>query len=110
MTASFRHSKTLRARRAIDALFERTVTTDGALAANEIVLSLIEAIDSHVWGQGFPAPLFDNEFVVVEQRLVKDRHLKLILDLDGRPLRCHVVFAHRTGAAHGTARVSPGRR
>lgn len=65
-------------------LFERTITTDGALAANEVVLSLIEAIDSHVWGQGFPAPLFDNEFVVVEQRLVKDRHLKLILDLDGR--------------------------
>ena len=65
-------------------LFERTITTDGALAANEVVLSLIEAIDSHVWGQGFPAPLFDNEFVVVEQRLVKDRHLKLVLDLDGR--------------------------
>jgi single-stranded-DNA-specific exonuclease len=65
-------------------LFERTIATDGALAANEVVLSLIEAIDSHVWGQGFPAPLFDNEFVVVEQRLVKDRHLKLVLDLDGR--------------------------
>ena len=46
------------------ALFERTITTDGALAASEVVLSLIEAIDSHVWGQGFPAPLFDNEFVV----------------------------------------------
>ncbi|HKO69253.1 MAG TPA: single-stranded-DNA-specific exonuclease RecJ [Burkholderiaceae bacterium] len=66
------------------ALFERTITTDGALAANEVVLSLIEAIDAHVWGQGFPAPLFDNEFVVVEQRLVKDKHLKLVLDLDGR--------------------------
>jgi single-stranded-DNA-specific exonuclease len=65
-------------------LFERTITTDGALAANEVVLSLIEAIDSHVWGQGFPAPLFDNEFIVVEQRLVKDRHLKLVVDLDGR--------------------------
>ena len=75
------------------ALFERTITTDGALAANEVVLSLIEAIDSHVWGQGFPAPLFDNEFVVVEQRLVKDRHLKLVLDLDGR-LFDAVWFSH----------------
>ncbi|HVE89044.1 MAG TPA: single-stranded-DNA-specific exonuclease RecJ [Burkholderiaceae bacterium] len=65
-------------------LFERTIVTDGALAANEVALSLIEAIDSHVWGQGFPAPLFDNEFVVIEQRLLKDRHLKLIVDLDGR--------------------------
>ena len=65
-------------------LFERTIVTDGALTANEVALSLIEAIDSHVWGQGFPAPLFDNEFIVVEQKLVKDRHLKLIVDLDGR--------------------------
>lgn len=66
------------------ALFERTTATDGPLATNEIALSLIEAIDAHVWGQGFPPPLFDNEFVVIEQRLLKDRHLKLTLDLDGR--------------------------
>ena len=66
------------------ALFDRTIPTDGPLATSELALSLIEAIDSHVWGQGFPAPLFDNEFIVVEQRLVKNRHLKLVLDLDGR--------------------------
>ena len=66
------------------ALFDRTIATDGPLATSELALSLIEAIDSHVWGQGFPAPLFDNEFIVVEQRLVKNRHLKLVLDLDGR--------------------------
>ena len=66
------------------ALFDRTIVTDGPLATSELALSLIEAIDSHVWGQGFPAPLFDNEFIVVEQRLVKSRHLKLVLDLDGR--------------------------
>ena len=85
-------------------LFERTITTDGALAANEVVLSLIEAIDSHVWGQGFPAPLFDNEFVVVEQRLVKDRHLKLVLDLDGRLL--HGVWFSRTGQVPRTVRLA----
>lgn len=66
------------------ALFDRTIVTDGPLATSELALSLIEAIDSHVWGQGFPAPLFDNEFIVVEQRLLKNRHLKLVLDLDGR--------------------------
>jgi single-stranded-DNA-specific exonuclease len=66
------------------ALFARSVATDGPLAAAEIGLSLINAIDEHVWGQGFPAPLFDNEFDVLEQRLLKDRHLKLSLVLDGR--------------------------
>ncbi|MEP6607204.1 MAG: single-stranded-DNA-specific exonuclease RecJ [Burkholderiaceae bacterium] len=65
-------------------LFDRIIATDGPLAPGDLVLSLIEAIDSHVWGQGFPPPLFDNDFVVLEQRLVKDRHLKLVLDLDGR--------------------------
>ena len=85
-------------------LFERTITTDGALAASEVVLSLIEAIDSHVWGQGFPAPLFDNEFVVVEQRLVKDRHLKLVLDLDGRLF--DAIWFSRTEQVPRTVRLA----
>ena len=73
------------AARACDpALFARTVATDGALAAGEIGAPLIEAIGRQVWGQGFPPPLFDNEFAVVEQRLVKDAHLKLTLELQGR--------------------------
>lgn len=66
------------------ALFTRTVLTDGPLAPAEIGASLVEAIERQVWGQGFPSPLFDNEFAVVEQRLVKDAHLKLVLELDGR--------------------------
>jgi single-stranded-DNA-specific exonuclease len=75
------------------ALFERTIATDGPLAAGEITLSLVEACDRHVWGQGFPAPLFDQGFDVVEQRLIKDRHLKLVLELDGR--RLHAIFFGR---------------
>ncbi len=85
-------------------LFERTITTDGPLAANEVVFSLIDAIDAHVWGQGFPAPLFDNEFVVVEQRLVKDRHLKLVLDLDGRNF--DAVWFSRTEQLPRTVRLA----
>jgi len=44
----------------------------------------VEASERIVWGQGFSEPLFANEFTVVEQRLVKDTHLKLTLELDGR--------------------------
>jgi single-stranded-DNA-specific exonuclease len=75
------------------ALFERTVATDGPLAAGEVTLSLVEACDQHVWGQGFPAPLFDQAFYVLEQRLIKDRHLKLVLELDGR--RFNAIFFGR---------------
>ena len=47
-------------------------------------MPLVEAIERQVWGQGFPPPLFENEFAVADQRLIKDTHLKLLLELDGR--------------------------
>jgi single-stranded-DNA-specific exonuclease len=65
-------------------LFTRSIATDGPLAAAEIGAPLVEAIERQVWGQGFPPPLFDNEFAVAEQRLIKDAHLKLTLELEGR--------------------------
>jgi single-stranded-DNA-specific exonuclease len=66
--------------------FETTLATDGPLAAHEIDLALVALLDDAVWGQGFPAPLFAADFEVGSQRLVKDRHLKLELKLDGRRL------------------------
>ena len=75
-------------------LFARTVATDGPLKPDEIGLPLINALDEHVWGQGFPPPLFANRFTVLEQRLIKERHLKLTLDLDGR--RFNAVWFRRT--------------
>jgi len=99
-------------------LFARRIATDGPLAAGEINLALIESIDRQIWGQGFAAPLFDNEFAVVEQRLVKDTHLKLTLELDGtrlpaiwfrrtQPLPTRVRLAYRPVADeyHGQRRV-----
>jgi single-stranded-DNA-specific exonuclease len=86
------------------ALFARSVETDGPLAPAEICLSLINAIDEHVWGQGFPAPLFDNEFDVLEQRLLKDRHLKLSLALDGR--RFEAIWFRHTERLSARARLA----
>jgi single-stranded-DNA-specific exonuclease len=75
-------------------LFARTIATDGPLKPDEIALPLINALDQHVWGQGFPPPLFANVFTVLDQRLIKDRHLKLALDLDGR--RFNAIWFRRT--------------
>ena len=63
------------------ALFTRSLLTDGALQADEIGPPLADAIESVVWGQGFAEPLFANEFDVLEQRLVQERHLQLTLGL-----------------------------
>lgn len=32
-----------------------------------------------IWGQGFPQPLFYGEFEVLQQSLMKDKHLRLLL-------------------------------
>ena len=44
-----------------------------------MTLDNIEAINAQVWGQGFAPPLFEGVFDIVEQRILKDAHLKLTL-------------------------------
>jgi len=56
-----------------------TIETDGALEAGYMTLSAARQMRGEIWGQGFPAPLFDDEFVVESQRLLKAKHLKLML-------------------------------
>jgi single-stranded-DNA-specific exonuclease len=57
----------------------RTLETDGALEAGYYGQAPARLLQGAVWGQGFPAPLFSDEFEVVQQRLLKDKHLKLVL-------------------------------
>jgi single-stranded-DNA-specific exonuclease len=63
------------------ALFTRSLATDGALAEADIGPELTDAIERIVWGQGFAEPVFANDFDVLEQRLVQERHLQLTLGL-----------------------------
>lgn len=58
--------------------------SDGALAAQEINLEFAQQLDQQIWGQGFPAPLFDDDFVVQQQRVVGEKHLKLRLKKSGQ--------------------------
>lgn len=54
--------------------------TDGELPAAAIDLALAELLrDGMPWGQGFAEPVFDGEFELLEQRLVGERHLKLVV-------------------------------
>ncbi|WP_153130461.1 single-stranded-DNA-specific exonuclease RecJ [Dechloromonas hortensis] len=57
----------------------RTLETDGALEGGYISLEIARLLENEVWGQGFPAPLFVDEFDVEQQRVLKDKHLKLRL-------------------------------
>jgi single-stranded-DNA-specific exonuclease len=56
------------------------IWTDGALLADDFHLQTVQWIQkAGPWGQHFPEPNFDNVFKVIEQRIVGQKHLKLIL-------------------------------
>ena len=57
----------------------RTLETDGALEGGYISLETARLLENEIWGQGFPAPLFVDEFDVEQQRILKEKHLKLRL-------------------------------
>ena len=66
--------------------------TDGELAIEEFSLETAALLrDAGPWGQAFPEPLFDNQFQIVEQRIVGDKHLKMRL-LKGDKLLEAVAF------------------
>jgi len=60
------------------------IDTDGALEPGEMTCEFAAALQSQVWGQGFPEPRFMGRFTVEAQRVVAERHLKLTLAADGR--------------------------
>ena len=57
----------------------RTLETDGNLEGGYISLETARLLENEIWGQGFPAPLFMDDFDVEQQRVLKEKHLKLRL-------------------------------
>ncbi len=64
----------------------RVVETDGSLEPAYLDLSLAQLLEGQIWGQGFPQPLFCDEFEVLGQRVVGEKHTKLKLSRGGRPV------------------------
>ena len=59
---------------------QESILTDGDLTANEINLQSAHAVQiAGPWGQQFPEPLFDGEFVLIQQRIVGEKHLKMVV-------------------------------
>ena len=58
------------------------VLSDGELGADDLAIELAETLRAAgPWGQGFPEPVFDGYFRVMERRIVGEKHLKLVLQL-----------------------------
>lgn len=56
------------------------IYSDGSLAADEFDMQLAQQLrHAGPWGQRFPEPLFHGDFKILSQRLVGEKHLKLVL-------------------------------
>jgi single-stranded-DNA-specific exonuclease len=97
---------------------ERVVETDGALEDAFYTTDFITLLEGQVWGQGFAPPVFCDEFRVISQRILKERHLKLQLEKNGArydaiwfghtdalPARATVAFRLDANEYNGTTRV-----
>jgi single-stranded-DNA-specific exonuclease len=87
-----------------EAQLERIIETDGPLEDEYYSTQFIEQMDGQVWGQGFAPPVFCDEFRVISQRILKERHLKLLLEKNGR--RYDAIWFGHTDSLGERARVA----
>ena len=62
------------------------LVTDGSLDAHQLSMHTAELLrDAGPWGQQFPEPCFQGDFRIVQQRIVGEKHLKLVLAPQNQP-------------------------
>jgi len=71
----------------------QTIDSDGDLSVAEFSLELAEQLRwGGPWGQNFPEPVFDGHFRLVQQRIVGERHLKMVLQPEGSDLALDAIW------------------
>lgn len=84
--AEFKQLASALAEQELDAeQLQRVVWSDGRLDASCFSVPFVQQLYSlGPFGQGFAEPLFDDEFVIIQQRIVGEKHLKLVLQTQER--------------------------
>ena len=95
-----------------------SIDTDGALEVTEMTLDTAQLLETQVWGQGFPPPMFYDRFRVVQQRVLGEKHLKLQLQkedvrfesiyfnqIEPLPEQVHVVYQLQVNDYNGQQNV-----
>ncbi|MBL4868304.1 MAG: single-stranded-DNA-specific exonuclease RecJ [Pseudomonadales bacterium] len=87
------------------------IKSDGELEATDFSLILAQELrDAGPWGQAFPEPLFDGEFRLIQQRIVGEKHLKMVLGVGNEDriidaIAFNVDLEHWPSSAH-SARIA----
>jgi single-stranded-DNA-specific exonuclease len=76
------------------------IHSDGALTGAELSLDTARVLrGAGPWGQGFPEPIFDGDFQIVDARIVGDKHLKMQLKAADAGAIEAIAFGYIGGAA-----------
>lgn len=77
-------------------LGQKVFETDGELHASEMTLLVADQIQqAGPWGQGFPEPSFYGEFLLLDKRVLKEAHLKMMVEYDG--VQLDAIAFNQTG-------------
>ena len=90
--------------------WRQIIWTDGELKAEHFTIDAIQLLQqASPWGQGFPEPLFDGLFEIVESRVVGDIHAKFKLRLPNTDSTldgiCFGYLEHNNSLPQGTIRI-----
>ncbi|WP_022940935.1 single-stranded-DNA-specific exonuclease RecJ [Psychromonas hadalis] len=70
-----------------ESILTNVLLSDGQLTGQQLSLEQAQELrEAGPWGQAFPAPLFDGEFTILQQRLVGEKHLKMVLEYEGKSI------------------------
>ncbi|MDP5032882.1 MAG: single-stranded-DNA-specific exonuclease RecJ [Paraglaciecola sp.] len=69
------------------------VLSDGVLLKDQYSIAFAQLLkDAGPWGQGFPEPVFDDEFELLEQKLLGGKHLKMLVRFQEHLLLDAIAF------------------
>lgn len=74
------------ARQLSAAQLQAMVESDGEVSSDFMTLEAAQVLRSAgPWGQEFPEPLFDGNFILRDKRVLADKHLKMVLSPESEP-------------------------
>jgi len=74
---------------------QELIETDGSLDTQVMSLNTARLLATQVWGQGFAPPLFYDQFKVLQQRILAEKHLKLTVEKNQQRFEA-IYFNHST--------------
>ncbi|WLT07117.1 single-stranded-DNA-specific exonuclease RecJ [Gilliamella apis] len=89
-----KHFETLIDKRLNANTLEQIIETDGEVDSQDFNYAMAKQLkESGPWGEGFTEPTFDGDFIVHQQRLFAEKHLRLVLEpKNGGPIIEGICF------------------